>query len=79
MSDEEKEARFSFFTLSGRNAAVVLALTLLAWVLFYEAQLPLDLPATGVIALAALLLVLAVQFVWSRVFRARGKPGGKNP
>ena len=58
-------------------ATMGLALTLLVWVLFWQARMPLDLGATSVVALGAALLVAAGQFLFSRIRLVRGQQDGK--
>lgn len=57
-----------------RTGLAVLLLTLLVWMLFWQAALPLDLPSTVVVALAATVLVALGQALWSRLHRAAKAP-----
>jgi hypothetical protein len=81
MADDAKAPLVSLavFSQSARNAGAALVLTLLVWVLFYEAQLPLDLPGTVVVALAALILVVLAQSLWSWLGRGKPKPNDTHP
>ncbi len=61
-------------TVSWRTGLAVLLLTLLVWMLFWQARLPLDLPSTIVVALAVTVLVAVGQFLWSRLHRTKAPP-----
>jgi membrane protein DedA with SNARE-associated domain len=49
----------------------ILLLTLAVWVFFYVEQMKLDEGSTAVVALAVTILVVAAQWIWSRVRRTR--------
>jgi membrane protein DedA with SNARE-associated domain len=49
----------------------ILLLTLAVWVFFYVEQMKLDEGSTAVVALAVTILVVAAQWIWSRVHRTR--------
>lgn len=53
--------------ISWRAAVLIVVLTLLVWGLFWQAQMPLDPGATAIVALASTILVVAGQFLWSRL------------
>jgi hypothetical protein len=55
--------------------AVVVALSVATWLVFYLADLPLDAPGTGVVCGFWLALVLLGRWIWSRRAAAK-KVGG---
>ena len=57
---------------------LIVVLTLLVWILFWELQEPLDAGATAVVALAVAVLVVATRSLLSRVRRA-GAPRARKP
>ena len=63
--------------VSWRTGIWILLITLAVWIYFYVEHLPLDQTATVVVALAATVLVVVAQWLWSRIRRSReNKSGG---
>ena len=61
--------------VSWGTAMWILLLTLAVWTYFYVERLPLDAAATAVVALAVTVIVVAAQWLWSRIRRG---PQDKN-
>jgi len=54
----------------------ILLLTLAVWIFFDVEQMKLDAGSTAVVALAVTILVVAAQWIRSRVRRTRGEKSG---
>jgi membrane protein DedA with SNARE-associated domain len=54
----------------------ILLLTLAVWIFFDVKQMKLDAGSTAVVALAVTVLVMAAQWIWSRVRRTRDEKSG---
>jgi uncharacterized membrane protein YkgB len=65
--------------MSWRAGMLIVVLTLLVWVGFWQAQMPLDAGSTAVVALGFTILVAAGQFVLSRLRQPRDPPDAKPP
>ncbi len=50
---------------------IVFVLTFAVWIFFYELDMPLQAPATTVVAAVMLGVVIAVRWMWSR--KSKGK------
>jgi type VI protein secretion system component VasK len=62
---------------SWRTGIWILLITLAVWIYFYVQHMQLDQTATVVVALAATVLVVVAQWLWSRIRRSReDKSGG---
>jgi hypothetical protein len=69
----------SGLSVSWSAAIIILVLTLLVWMLFWELQEPLDPGATAVVALVVAVLVVASRSLLSRVRRASAPQARKPP
>jgi uncharacterized YccA/Bax inhibitor family protein len=78
-SADEQTPALSALSVSWRTAILILVLTLLVWVLFWQVRMPLDPGSTAVVALVFTVLVAAGQFLLSRIRRARGPQVRKPP
>ncbi len=68
---------WSSVPVSWRTTLWIVMLTLLVWVAFSYAKVPLDGPSTAVVALLFTIVLISGQWLWSRLSRNRDAPEEK--
>jgi drug/metabolite transporter (DMT)-like permease len=74
--EENAGSAFGGLKVSWTTGIWILLLTLGVWVFFYMKQAQLDPASTGFVALAVAVIVLSVQWAFSRIRRGRSDGGG---